>query len=381
MRTIMFLVRKEYLHVARDRATMIQVLLIPVIQLLILANAATFSVRETPLHLVDLDGTRVSRQLVSRFEASPYFRVVGTSPTVARAGDALLAGDATLVLHIPSGFEADLVRLRTAPIQLVLNAEQGAAAGIVRSYATRIIADYGADLGSELAPDARAIGDTPAPRPGSARIDLRSRGWYNPGLDYRDYMVPGILVALITIMGTLLTAQNITREKEHGTLEQLNVTPISRPQFIAGKLVPFWILGMAELAVGLLLARLVFDIPMRGSVLLIFGVAAIYLVAALGLGLLISTVAETQQQAMFVTFFVLLIYLLMSGLFTPITSMPRSIQLLAELNPVKHFVHVMRAVLVKGAGPGAIVAPVLALTAFATVILSLAIRQYSKRTA
>jgi ABC-2 type transport system permease protein len=375
MRTVLFLVWKEYLHVARDRATLVQVLAIPVIQLLVLANAATFSVRATPLYLVDLDRSSVSRQLVSRFQASGYFQFVGASASIERAGNALLARDATLVLHIPAGFEADLVRRRAAPVQLILNAEQGAAAGIVRAYATRIIADYSAELSHAL---------TAAPQvpvAASARIDVRTRGWYNADLDYRDYMVPGILVALITIIGTLLTAQNITREKELGTLEQLNVTPVTRGQFIAGKLIPFWILGMVELSIGLLLAWFIFDIPMRGSLLLVFGVAAIYLVAALGLGLLISTVAETQQQAMFVTFFVLMIYLLMSGLFTPVTSMPQWVQMLAELNPVKHFVQVMRAVLVKGAGPSSIVKPVLALAGLASVILLLAVRQHTKRSA
>jgi ABC-2 type transport system permease protein len=255
----------------------------------------------------------------------------------------------------------------------------------VRTYATRIIADFGAELSRELQPIPRgagAGGTTASPPSGAAgAIDIRTRGWYNATLDYRDYMVPGILVALITIIGTLLTAQNITREKELGTLEQLNVTPVTRAQFIAGKLIPFWILGMVELALGLALAWFLFDVPMRGSLLLVFGVAAIYLVAALALGLLISTVAETQQQAMFVTFFVMMIYLLMSGLFTPVTSMPQWVQWLAELNPVKHFVQVMRAVLVKGAGPAAITKPVLALAAIACVSLIAAVRQYSKRSA
>jgi ABC-2 type transport system permease protein len=244
----------------------------------------------------------------------------------------------------------------------------------------RIVADYSAELSRTLTPAAGALPDA-TPFDMGGRIDVHMRGWYNADLNYRDYMVPGILVALITIIGTLLAAQNITREKELGTLEQLNVTPLTRGQFIAGKLIPFWILGMAELAIGLLLAWFLFDVPMRGSLLLVFGVAAIYLVAALGLGLLISTAAQTQQQAMFITFFVLLIYLLMSGLFTPVTSMPRWVQAMAELNPVKHFVEVMRAVLVKGAGPSAVVKPILALAGFSAVILLLAVRQYSKRSA
>lgn len=369
MRTVMFLVWKEYLHVFRDRATLFQVLAIPLIQLLVLANAATFSVRETPFYLVDLDRSTYSRQLVGRFEASGLFRLVDGSASVDRAGDALLERHATLVLHIPEGFEAELVAGRNAPVQLILNAEQGAAAGIVQAYAAQIIADHETELSADRA----------APR--GPPIEVRTRGWYNAALDYRDYMVPGILVALITIMGTLLTAQNIAREKELGTLEQLNVTPITRAQFIAGKLIPFWFLAMLELAIGLALAYLLFDTPLRGSVPLVFAIAGVYLVAALALGLLISTVAETQQQAMFVSFFVLMIYLLMSGLFTPVSSMPQWVQWLAELNPVKHFVEVMRAVLVKGAGPAEVVRPALALLGFASVILLIAVRQYDKRSA
>jgi ABC-2 type transport system permease protein len=215
---------------------------------------------------------------------------------------------------------------------------------------------------------------------GSPRIDVRTRGWYNPMLDYHAYMVPGILVFLVTLVGTLLTAQNIAREKEIGTLEQLNVTPITRGQFIAGKLLPFWILAMVDLAVGLAVARFVFGVPMRGSLLLVFAAAAIYLVAALGIGLWISTLAETQQQAMFITFFILVIYVLMSGLFTPVDSMPRPVQWLTELNPVKHFIVIMRAVLIKGAGFAAVQTQFYALIAFAAVVLTLAVRQYSKTT-
>jgi ABC-2 type transport system permease protein len=376
MRTILFLVWKEYLHVFRDRATTFQVLGIPFVQLLVLASAATFTLRDTPVHLVDLDRTGTSRQLAQRFEASPQFRLTGASGSIVRAADALLAREARLVLHIPEGFERDLVRFRAAPVQLVIDAEQGSTAGVLRGYASAILLDYAAELGTTSTPAFQAAAGTAVVTP----LDLRTRAWYNPSLDYKDYMVPGILVALVTLIGTLLTAQNVAREKELGTLEQLNVSPLTRTQFIAGKLIPFWILAMAELAIGLALAAFVFRIPMRGSLLLVFAVAAVYLVAALGLGLLISTVAETQQQAMFVTFFVMMVYLLMSGLFTPLISMPQWAQWLAELNPVKHFVLVMRAVLVKGAGPADLLAPIAALAAFATTFLLLAIRQHSKRT-
>jgi ABC-2 type transport system permease protein len=194
-------------------------------------------------------------------------------------------------------------------------------------------------------------------------------------------MVPGILVALVTMIGTLLTAQNIAREKEIGTLEQLNVTPISRAQFITAKLLPYWMLALLDLSLGLVVAKLVFHVPMEGSLVLLFGCAAVYLVVALGIGLWISTIVETQQQAMFVSFFVMMIYLLMSGLFTPIDSMPHWVQVASQFNPVRHFVTVARAILIKGAGLAEVAKPMLILVVFGAVVLTLAIRQHSKRTA
>jgi ABC-2 type transport system permease protein len=275
-----------------------------------------------------------------------------------------------------------LIRTRRAPVQLVMNAENGAAAGVAQSYASQIMSAYAAELGVAVAPSLATAGATVEriPRSGVPNLDVRGRGWYNADLNYRDYMVPGILVLLITVIGTTLTAMNIVREKEIGTLEQLNVTPVSRGTFITAKLLPLWTIAMVELGVGLLIARLLFDVPMRGSIPLVFGGAAIYLVAALGVGLWISTVAETQQQAMFVAFFVVMIYLLMSGLFTPLRSMPQWAQWAAQLNPVMHFIAIMRAVLLKGAGLTDVYPKLLILAAYGGVVVTLAVRQYAKRT-
>jgi len=382
MRRVLILAWTEVLHVVRDKATLAQVLLIPFIQLLVLSNAATFEIRNTPLYVVDQDHTSASRGLVTRFAASGDFDIVGASPSPEVANERLLAGDVTMVLTIPHDFERDLVREHAARVQLVVNAEKGMAAGIVQFYASRILARYAAELQPSVGRGtAASIGLETVPRRGAPDLDIRTRAWYNPTLDYRHYMVPGILVALVTLIGTLLTAQNIAREKELGTLEQLNVTPITRGQFIAGKLLPFWVLGMFELGAGLVLGRLVFGVPVVGSPLLLFAVSAVYLVAALGVGLWISTIVETQQQAMFVTFFIMMIYLLMSGLFTPIDSMPRWVQIVAELNPVRHFVAISRAVLVKGATLREIAQPFLVLAVFAAAVFGLAVRQYSKRAA
>ena len=375
--------RKEYLQVFRDRATVFQIFFIPVVQLLVLSNAATFEVRNARMHVVDFDRTTASRRLVQHMTASERFTVAGSSLSLDRANVDMLDRRVSVVLHIPRDFERDLVRQGSAPVQLLVNAEEGGAAGIVTSYAARIMADYSRELGAELRPQLQTVrAGVKAPAgTGNAAIEIRTRGWYNANLNYKHYMVPGILVSLTTLIGMLLTAQNIAREKELGTLEQLNVTPITRGQFIAGKLLPFWILALVTFTIGLIISKFVFGVPMRGSLALVYLAAAVYLVVALGIGLWISTITRTQQQTMFVSFFILMIYMMMSGLFTPLESMPTWAQWLAELNPVKHFVLIMRAVLVRGADFAAIMNPLGVLAVYGIVVLTAAVRQYHKTTA
>jgi ABC-2 type transport system permease protein len=377
------LARAEVLHVLRDRATLMQIVLVPIIQLLILSNVATFAIRNSPVYIVDFDRSSVSRGLVSRLGASGFFELQGLSSSPAMADEAMLDGRATLVVTIPHDFETSLRRSGVAAVHLDVNAEKGAAASVVQAYVAQILGAYSTELRSVIRPSLRAIRGSvsPIPSPGAGRIVTRVRHWYNPALNYKHYMVPGILVALVTLVGTLVTAQNVAREKEMGTLEQLNVTPLTKAEFITAKLLPFWVLGLVNFSIGLLVARLVYDVPMRGSPLLLFAAAGVYLVVALGIGLWISTAVDTQQQAMFVTFFVLMVYLLMSGLFTPVDSMPRWVQLLSELNPVRHFVAIARAILVKGAGIVEIARPLGILAVYAMVVMSVAIMRYQKRTA
>lgn len=378
VRRTLALARAEVLHVTRDRTTMVQLIMMPLLQLLVLSNAATFAIRETPMWVVDYDGSSVSRGLVSRLGASGYFRVEGASPSPARANDALLRGRVTLVVTIPSHFAETLVRTGTDAVHLDVNSEKGAASGIVQSYAAQIIAVYARELQMQRPSSADAGRHG---RPASGRIATVMRAWNNPTLSYKHFMVPGILVALVTIIGTLVTAQNIAREREMGTIEQLNVTPITRMEFIVAKLLPFWVIALFDFLLGLLVARLVFGIPLQGSMLLLLVAVGVYLVVALAIGLLISTVVETQQQAMFVTFFLLMIYLLMGGLFTPISSMPPWVQLLSELNPIRHFATIVRGILIKGAGAGEIARPLGLLVLSAVGILTLAVHRYQKRMA
>ncbi|HEY3093981.1 MAG TPA: ABC transporter permease [Vicinamibacterales bacterium] len=384
MRRIFYLAQAEVLHIIRDHVLLAQVLVVPVVQLLVLSNAATFEIRNTPIHVVDLDRTTASRGVVNRLAANGHFEIVDDTPSVDRADEGLLRGTVTMAVVIPHDFEASLVRTGVGQVQLSVNAEKGSAAGIVQTYASRVLAGYASELSAKRAgrvfsdPAAGVGGVRSDPAP---RIDVRVRPLYNVTQNYKHYMVPGILVALMTIIGTLLSAQNIAREKELGTLEQLNVTPITRGQFIIAKLLPFWVLGLVELSLGLLVGKLVFGIPMRGSVPMLYGVAAVYLAVALGIGLWISTLVETQQQAMFVTFFIVNIYLLMSGLFTPVDSMAPWVRTVSMVNPVRHFVTISRAILMKGAGPAEIAQPFFILLGTAVLVLIFAVRQYQKRAA
>jgi ABC-2 type transport system permease protein len=371
MRTIFYLVRKEFLQIFRDRTTVLQIFLIPVVQLLVLSNAATFDVKRVRMLVVDEDRTTVSSGLVQRLQAGRQFEVVRYEPTEAGIEHALLDREVTAVLHIPRRFEEDLVREGRGPVQLILNAEEGATAGIVQSNANAILSSYARELESSLP-------GRPERPARAAPLDLRTQRWFNPTRNYKHWMVPALMVSLTTIIGLLLTAQNITRENELGTLEQLNVTPMTKVQFIAAKLIPFWLLCLLIFTIGLAIGKLVFGIPMRGSLVLVYMATMVYLIVVLGLGLWISTITRTQQQAMFVAFFVILIFLLMSGLFTPVDSMPEWAQRVAEFNPVKHFVWIMRAVLVRGAGLETVGPPMAGLAAGGVVVLALAVARYRK---
>lgn len=371
MRTIFLIVQKETLQVLRDRRMLIQIFLPPVIQLLVLAQAMTFEVKHTDLVLVDADRTRTSIELVDAFRASGRFDVALQTQSAAMADEALLGRRAHAILRIPEGFGRDLHRLEPTTVQLILNAEDGASAGVVLAYANEIINSYGLAQLTKLAPASVLNGGGPG-------ITIRTRRLYNTEGRYLAYMAIGLLASLVTLVGILLTSQNIAREKEIGTLEQLNVTPITRSQFIFGKLLPFWVLGLIELSVGLFVIRFGFGITYAGSLLIVYVAAAVYLVAALGLGLLVSTVAVTQQQAQFVTFFILVTFFFLGGIFTPIQSMPAWARHLAELNPIKHFVLILRGVLMKGAVWQDVIKPVAAMLCFAAGAIGIAVLRYRK---
>lgn len=368
MRTILYILQKEFIQVIRDRTMLPIIFIVPILQLLVLSYTATFEIRNVNLVVVDHDGSPASRDLTAKFEGSPFFTIMGRAETYAMAEEALINNRADQVLQIPKGFEKEIIKDRKASLMVTTNAINGSAASLMNAYALNIIKDYNSNVIVEQ------MGLKAPPDP----ISISSAYWYNPELDYFTYMVPGILVLLVTVISAFLSAMNIVREKEIGTIEQINVTPIRKYQFILGKLIPFWFIAMFELAFGLILAKLVFDIPIVGSLGLVFFMAGIYLFVALGMGLLISTVSNTQQQAMFLTWFLMVIFILMSGLFTPVQSMPEWAQWMNKANPIAYFIDVMRMVLLKGSAFGDIINQFIALMVLALILNTLAVWRYRK---
>ena len=337
MRTIFYILQKEILQIRRNKMILPMLFGMPLLQLIILGHAANFEVKNLNLFLIDKDQSSLSRQLISKFSASDYFNIVNTSFDYKEGERQMLEGDADLIIEIPQEFEYNLIKGEKAPVSLKIDAVNGMKGGIANAYSTMIINGFNADVLSDL--NGKEV---------MMPIDIRYSFWYNPGMEYSTFMVPGILVLLVTMVGGFISAIIIVREKEIGTIEQLNVTPIKKYELILGKLLTFFFIGFIELSIGLLIAKLVFNLQFEGSIWLVYAFTIVYLPVVLGLGLLISTFTNTQQQAMFLAWFILMIFILMSGLFTPIESMPSWAQKITLFNPIRYFIEFMRMVLLKG---------------------------------
>lgn len=371
MSALPHIIRKEFRQISRNKVMIPLLFLMPIVQLVVLSFAADFEVKNVNLAVVDLDKSLASQQLVGKFTASGYFTLVGNFGSTTEAMEEIEKENADLILAIPKGMEKDLVAMQPVSVQLLLNAVNNQKAGIASNYSQQVIAAFNNERLAALPIPAGA-----AP----LQVAIREAYWYNPDLDYKTFMVPGILAILVTMLTAFLSSINIIREREMGTIEQLNVTPITKAEFILGKIVPFWIIGMVVMAFGLVVANVLFGISTAGSLVLLFAFVAIYLVAILGIGILISTVTETQQQAMFITWFFMVIFLLLSGLFTPIDSIPGWAKAMNLLNPIKYFVEVMRMVMLKGSTLADIRTQFLVMTGFAVAYNLLAVRSYRKTT-
>jgi ABC-2 type transport system permease protein len=328
--------------------------------------------KEIKMAVVDLDHSTASRRLVSKFSGSPFFRITHIASSYPEAVDLLTRDRVDVILHMQHRFERKLYREKSTDIQLVINAINATEAGLVNAYCTQIINGFNQQVRTDWF-GMEVTGQLTS-------LDISPRFWYNPLLDYKIYMFCGILVILVTMIGMLLTALNLVREKEMGTTEQINVTPIRKYQFIIAKLLPFWIIAILELAFGLVIGRILYGLPIVGSPLLLFSFASVYLLAVLGIGLFLSTVSNTQQQLMFVAFFFMITFILMSGVFTPTDSMPAWAQRVNIVNPVAYFMRVIRMVLLKGSELKDISRDFISMGLFATIALTLAVVNYRKTT-
>jgi ABC-2 type transport system permease protein len=370
MRTILILIKKEFKQIFRNKQMLPIMFALPVIQLLVLVNAATFEIKKINLDIIDNDYSASSRTLINNFLASNYFILNNSGNNYEKAEKEIYKNNSTMILIIPNNFEKDIFRLQSPKVQFVINAEDGSAAGVTSSYAANIVLNFNQNILLD-----KKLNIPPMKL---SSINPIERYWYNPKMNYRQYMIPGILGILVSIIALLLSAMNVVREKEIGTIEQLNVTPIKKYQFILGKLIPFWIIGLFELGFGLLVAYLAYGLLLQGSLFLIFFLGGIYLVVVLSGGLLISTVSDTQQQSLFISFFFMIVLILMSGLFTPVDSMPKWAQWVSFFDPFTHFVEILRRVMLKGANLYEVREPAITITVYAIVLLTIAIMRYKK---
>jgi ABC-2 type transport system permease protein len=373
MRTIFHIIRKEFLQIRRDRRMFIMSFASPVLQLLILGYAANLDVNNIPLLVCDQDLSQSSREFITRFTSSGQFRIAGYVATPDDITKPLDKGRASIALVLPRGFENDLLAHRTVQVQAIADGSESNSAGIGLGYAALIVGQYSEDimlqtfdrLGARLRP---------------AAINPQIRIWYNPTLKSRNFMVPAVVAMVLLMMTMSFTSLAVVREKEAGTMEQLIVTPIKPVQLIIGKLAPFSALSIMDVVLVLIVARFWFHIPLRGSVFLLFGLCFVFEIATLGLGLLISTIARTQQEATMTTqYFIMQPMMQLSGYAFPIANMPRPVQLVTFLLPLRYFMTIIRAIFLKGVGFGVLWRDALPLFVLGIAILAFSASRFRKK--
>ncbi len=374
MKIILYMLQKEFRQIFRNKPMVGIIFIAPVIQLIILSSAATFEIKNLKIYFNDFDKSTYSQRLKNSFIQTDHFVRTGESADRLLGEKALEANEADLVCEIPLNFEKDLMANGKAQLFLKINAIDGMKAGVGINYSQNTIQNFAIDISEDIL---AARGNENIPEVPKA-VEIEYSNWYNEKLDYQTYMVPGLLVLLVTLVGGFLSSMNVVREKEMGTIEQINVTPIKKYQFIIGKLLPFWILGLVVFTIGLIAAKIIFNTPVVGSLWVIYSFTIVYLLAVLGIGLFISTITETQQQAMFISWFFFVIFILMSGLFTAIENMPVWAQRITLFNPLRYFMEVIRMVLLKGSGFNEVRQHFIIISGFAIMINAFAVWRYRK---
>lgn len=370
MKNILNLVKKEYLQVLRDRAFLPMLFLAPIIQLTLFGYVAATNVDNIPTAVLDRDRTPASRQFIRSFSNAGYFRLTSYLESNSEIDGLLDRGEVKLVINVPRGFARQLKRNETAQVQFIVDGTDSTTASIVLGYA-RDIAQRNA-----VKVITQQLQKTRSALPG---VDLRLRVWYNPELDNVNFIVPGIICTILAIITTMLTSVAIVREREKGTIEQLIVSPIAPYELILGKVLPFMGIGFIDVIIVLAVGMLWFKVPIRGSIPLLLLLAIPFLSNTLGMGILISTISRTQQQAMMTTFFLMLPWILLSGFIFPIENMPSVIQYITYLIPLRYFLIIIRGIALKGTGLSALWPQVLAMILLGGAILTVSIFRFNKR--
>ena len=364
---------KEFIQVFRDKRTRFVLFGPPIIQMLVFGYAATFEIHHVPTVVLDLDHSQESRELISRFTSSPYFDVQRQLTDYRQIGDLIDQGEATVGLEINAGFAQNLRKGQTAPLQVIVDATNSNTALIASGYVTQIAVgfsqDYQQDRIYRLSP--QMIEEIPS-------VQLDQRPWYNPDLRSRWFFVPGVIGSLTVVLVVVLTAFAVVREREIGTLEQIMVTPIRPVEFILGKTLPFFLIGLFDVSLIATVGTLWFQVPFRGQILVLFLGAVLFLLCMLGVGLLISTVSSTQQQAMVTAFFFIMPAITFSGFGFPISTMPQWLQYLTYLSPLRYFLVVLRGTYLKGIGMEILWPQMLAMAALGISLLTIAVMRFHK---
>ena len=363
---------KEFTQVLRNPRMRAVVFVMPVVQVLIIGYAVNTDVRHVPLAVYDLDRTPASRDLLARFEGSGCFDLVRRIQAEPEIQAVLDAGDAKAVLRINRGFAEDLDGGRTALAQLLLDGSDSNTASIILGYAARISADFNRTIIEQRFSKAAGL------RLEADPVALTWRAWFNPNLDSRNFFVPGVLAMLVAVVSIILSSMAIVREREIGTMEQIMVTPIGRLEFILGKTIPFALIGFVDVALITAIAVFWFQVPLLGNPLFLFLGTGLYLLSTLGVGLYISTVSATQQQAMMTAFFFMLPAFMLSGFVYPIANMPKVVQWFTYLNPLRYYLVIIRGVFLKGLGMEVLWPQLLALALLGTTMLALAAGRFRK---
>ena len=372
MKTLLFLLEKEFNQIKRSKSIIPMLIIAPIIQLLLLPLAANYTVKNISIAVVDNDHSTYSQRLINKITASGYFKLTGYTNSYKESLKMVEQDKADLTLQIPSNFEKDLVRENSAKLFVAINAIEGTKANLGGAYLSSIVTDYNAEIRNAWPASPNA--------PEAPQVTVSAANWYNPFMNYNLYIVPAVLVSLVTAMAAMQSAFNIVQEKEKGTIEQINVTPIKKHIFILGKLLPFMALCAFLFSLGLLLARVVYGIVPAGNLLVLYSSLIVYLFAMLGMGLLISTYANTQQQAMSLSFFFINIFNMLSGVFNSVDSMPNWAKMVVETFPPSHFIKIMRMVVLKGSGFGDISYHLVAMAILGLFLNSWAILNYRKTT-